>query len=78
MRHYNQAIKDFKAADFRQGEALVIVHRGLALKDRMDYAKAIKDFKLGLKIAQEEKMGGIRQLKEFISETESLRRRRRG
>ena len=72
MRYYNQALRKCREAGWRQGEALVIVHRGLAWKERGEYGKALRDFEEGLAIAREKRMNALGQLKGFIRETEDL------
>jgi len=72
IRYYNQALRLFREAGWREGEASVIVHRGLEWTERGERRKALSDLEAGLTIARERKMGAIRQLKGFIRAAENL------
>ncbi len=68
MRHYNQSLALCRVADWPRGEALVIVHRGLAWKERGESKRAVRDLEEGLRLARLHRMGEIKPLKRFISE----------
>lgn len=72
IRYYNQALRLCREAGWREGEATVIVHRGLEWKERGERRKALRDLEAGLAIARAKRMGALRQLKGFIREAESL------
>jgi len=72
IRYYDQALRLCREAGWRQGEATVLVHRGLERKERGERRKALRDLEVGLKIARERRMKALRQLRGFIRETESL------
>jgi len=77
MRHFGEALGYYRRAGRPQGEATVLVERGLRWKERGYHGRALKDLLTGLRIAREHDMEEIQQLEGFVREVEEMRKRNR-
>ncbi len=75
MRHFGEALGYYRRAGRPQGEATVLVERGLRWKERGYHERALKDLLTGLRIAREHNMEEIQQLEGFVREVEEMRKR---